>query len=408
MAAKTGARAVVSPIVGGMEDAGLGDLLVLMVNAHRSFTTLRGEVRIWHHNERSHEAVMRAHAARVAAGSSASIAQSAEGSEPQPVESEHLLRVWLAPPDRLREELVTTSDGKRSVSTAVHVGDVWWSYDPAGGAQTNAGSRASQIDVHLPRAVIDPGPLLSSRVLEIAGDAVHAGRPAIRLIATPSPAVTFPWQHGAHAGEWPQELLVDAERGIVLRCASLLHGEPFAIVEFLAVAFDEELPDAAFVFEPPAGEELRDVRGVQRGQLGPIRLQRAVECAPFGIYVPARVPDDWRLHVYFSEQDERRRWPAAVHLHYTEERATLNVNLNEHAAGGLDIPSSAPDGSPWSVVHTEHGPLRIWEPAEGERGMPRIALIEIAGTRIQISTDDLDAAAITRLAASLVPAPSTP
>lgn len=92
-------------------------------------------------------------------------------------------------------------------------------------------------------------------------------------------------------------------------------------------------------------------------------LHQAVERAGFGIYIPARVPDGWRMRVYYSEEDERRRW---------------------------------------------HGPLSIWEPDEGERGMPRIAMLEIAGTRIQISTDDLDADAIARLAASLVPAPADP
>jgi len=61
-----------------------------------------------------------------------------------------------------------------------------------------------------------------------------------------------------------------------------------------------------------------------------------------------------------------------------------------------------------TLRHTGHGPLRLWEPEEAKRGMPRIAMSEIAGTRIQISTDDLDADAIARLAESLVAAPATP
>lgn len=391
-----------------MEDAALGELLILMVNAHRSFRTLRGEVRTWSHSERQHEAFMRAHAARIASGSSAVIALSGDGSEPEPVEWEHLLRVWLAPPDRLREELVMARGGASSVSTVVHVGDTWWSYDADGGAQTNAGSRTSQVGVHFQRALIDPSRLLASRALEIGGYAVHAGRRAIRVRVTPSPPETFAWDHGAPHGEWPQELLVDAERGIVLRCVSLLDGEPFAIAEFLSVAFDETFPEDTFVFEPPPGEEVRDVREALDGHLGRMPLHQAVARAGFGIYIPARVPDDWRMHVYYSEEDERRRWPAVVHIHYTNESATINVNLNLHAARDMDIPSAAPDGSLWRVEHTEHGPLSIWEPGERERGMPRIAMLEIAGTRIQISTDDLDADAIARLAASLVPAPADP
>jgi hypothetical protein len=289
----------------------------------------------------------------------------------------------------------------------VHVGATWWSYDPDSGAQTNAESRESQAGVHLQRALIDPSLLLPWRRLEVGGYASCAGRRAIRVRLTPSPADAFAWD-GRDPGEWPQELLVDAERGIVLRSVNLLDGEPFSVVEFLGVAFDETFPEDTFVFEPPAGEEVRDVREALAGHLGRMPLHQAVERAGFGIYIPARVPDDWRMRVYYSEQDERRRWPAVVHIHYTNENATLNVNLNLHAARDMDIPSAAPDGSAWRVEHTEHGPLSIWEPDEGERGMPRIAMIEIAGTRIQISTDDLDADAIARLAASLVPAPADP
>jgi len=384
---------------------GLGDLFVLMVNAHRSFRTLRGEVRNWHHNERNHEAVMRAHKARVARGSNMTIAVRPEGAEPEPVEWEDTLRVWLAPPDRLREELVMTHDGEPGVAVMVHVGATWWSYTPLGGAQTNAGSPDSVLSAHLQRALLDPAQLLASRVFEIVGPAAWAGRPAVRVMVTPSAREVFSWERGIHVPEWPQELLVDAERGILLRCVNLLDGEPFSTVEFLSVAFDEEFPDDTFVFAPPDGEEVIDVHRPPSGQRGPIPLRKAVERAPFRIFIPSAVPDDWRMHVYFSEQDERDRWPAAVHVHYTSENPALNVNLNEHAAGGMDIPSSGPDGSQWLVRHTGHGPLRIWEPEEAERGMPRIAMIEIAGTRIQISTDDLDADAIAKLAESLVAAP---
>ena len=258
------------------------------------------------------------------------------------------------------------------------------------------------------RALIDPSRLLASRALEIGGYAVHAGRRAIRVRATPSPPETFAWEPSAPHGAWPQELLVDAERGIVLRCVSLLDGEPFAIAEFLSVAFDETFPEDTFVFTPPPGEEVRDAREALAGHRGLLPLHQAVERAPFGIYLPGRVPDDWHMRVYFSEEDERGRWPAVVHIHYTNDSETLHVNLNLHAAAEMDIPSLAPDGSAWRVEHTVHGPLSIWEPDDGERGMPRIALIEIAGTRVQISSDDLDADAMTRLAAGLVPAPRLP
>jgi hypothetical protein len=88
--------------------------------------------------------------------------------------------------------------------------------------------------------------------------------------------------------------------------------------------------------------------------------------------------------------------------------ATLNVNVNEQDAGDGGLPAAAPDGSDWRVEQLGSGELRLWDPTEAGRGMPRIAMLELAGTRIQISTDDLDAEAIARLAASLTPAPTEP
>jgi outer membrane lipoprotein-sorting protein len=385
----------------------LGELLVLMVGAHRSFRTLRGSVRIWHHTERSHEAYMRDNA-RAGGLSMVSISAAGEDSTPPPVELEDRARLWLARPDRLREETVSTWSGEPVESLLVQVGDTWWSFDPGSGAMTNGGSPNHGHGTRLNRVMLDPAEIVASRELEIDGHAVHAGRAAIRVVSHPSVRDSFLSDPGGVGAGCEQELLVDAERGILLRLVNLLDGEPFSIVEFLEVAFDEAVADELFVFEPPPGEAVHDTRDGMRGHRGPIPLHEAAGRAPFAVFVPAEVPAEWRMRVYLSDEDDRRRWPAAVHIHYSNEMATLNVNVNEQAAGDEGLPHTAPDGSDWRVEHLESGDLRLWEPAEGERGMPRIAMLDIGGTRVQISTDDLDAEGITRFAASLAHAPTEP
>jgi outer membrane lipoprotein-sorting protein len=385
----------------------LGELLVLMVGAHRSFRTLRASARMWHHAERSHEAFTRDNI-RHGGTSMVQIAMSDADSTPPPAEMEDTVKVWLARPDRLREEAVTTWSGEPVESLLVQVGDTWWSFDPGAGAMTNGSSPNHRHGSRLSRAILDPAELVASRDLEIVGHSVHAGRRAVRVLSRPSVRDPFLSDPGGIGGAWDHELLVDAERGILLRIVSLLDGEPFMIAEFLEIAFDEELPDELFVFEPPPGEQVRDVRDGMRGHLGPISLHEAAGRVPFPVFVPAEVPVEWRMRAYVSEEDERRRWPAALHIHYSDEMGTLNVNVNEQDAGDGGLPASAPDGSDWRVEHLENGELRLWEPGEAERGMPRIAMLELAGTRIQISTDDLDAVAIAKLAASLTPAPTEP
>jgi hypothetical protein len=58
------------------------------------------------------------------------------------------------------------------------------------------------------------------------------------------------------------ELAVDADRGILLRAEARFAGKPFRLLEVREARFDEELPPAPFVFEPPPGEIVRSVEDV--------------------------------------------------------------------------------------------------------------------------------------------------
>jgi hypothetical protein len=243
-------------------------------------------------------------------------------------------------------------------------------------------------------------------MFRILGRTMHAGRHAIRVEARPSPrAEVFP---ESGPGAWPQELLVDAERGVLLRSAGLLDGEPFAVSEVLSVAFDETLPDELFVFEAPPGEEIRDSLADMEAQHRPLPLHEAAAQAPFRVFVPGSVPADWQMRVVLRPGAERRGWPPGVNIHYTDSMSRLNVNLNEMAADDGSPPPRAPNGAEWSIERLPIGELRLWEPSQQERGMPQVALIDISGTRIQISAHNLATDALIELAGNLVPAPTEP
>jgi outer membrane lipoprotein-sorting protein len=327
--------------------------------------------------------------------------------EPPPPESEERLRVWLQRPDRMREELTTATGFPQGDSTVVQVGPTWWMLDERG-ASSNERSPEVQHGSHLSGAMLNPAYLLAMREFEITGHVVHGGREAIRVLSHVIPRDSFlPETFWPVHDAWPQELLVDAERGVLLRSVSLLDGEPFAITEFLSIHFDEAIPEERFVFEPPEGVGVRDIRERFDG-LRPMSLDEAARDAPFTVFAVDGVRGDWTMRVHSMSGDAGYGWPASVLLHYANELSSVNININQHAADGEALAATAPDGSDWRVEQLENAELRLWEPSERERGMPRIGLTVIGGTRIQISTGDLDLDEIAGLAERLIPAPTEP
>src|SRR4051794_17093561 len=199
-----------------------------MLNAHRSFDTLHGELRIWRHEGRSHEAFARQNENR-RAGSQAMFFGGA-GDAPEPSEFEQRIHVWLARPDRRREEWSGMPGSAHGAMTLVEVGQTWWSLDEHG-ARSNNGSPNMQHGSAVDSAMLDPAQLLAQCEFAVAGRATHAGRDAIRVRSRPSPRDAFLPETYWPQHVWPQELLVDTERGILLRITSLLDGEPFAVSE---------------------------------------------------------------------------------------------------------------------------------------------------------------------------------
>src|SRR5262249_1515568 len=116
---------------------------------------------------------------------------------------------------------------------------------------------------HAWKSLLDPADWIPALTFEPRGSTETAGRAALVVAATTReqswPGHTpFALQETRGAEEY--ELLVDGERGVLLRTAALLDGEAFWTAEFEELAFDEEFRAELFVFEPPSGVEVRPLQ----------------------------------------------------------------------------------------------------------------------------------------------------
>lgn len=86
--------------------------------------------------------------------------------------------------------------------------------------------------------------------LSVEGETRKAGREAIRLVGVP----VEEWDHFPEPLWWgadEYEVLVDSERGVLLRCASRLGGEDFDALEVEEIHFDERFPEDVFTSPEP-------------------------------------------------------------------------------------------------------------------------------------------------------------
>jgi outer membrane lipoprotein-sorting protein len=99
--------------------------------------------------------------------------------------------------------------------------------------------------------LLDPAFLLASHELEPGADVQYLGREALQMRAVPrqgKEAARDPFFWG---GADDYELLVDKERGVLLRYAARLRGQDIAVAAVERVVFDAPILDDVFVFTPP-------------------------------------------------------------------------------------------------------------------------------------------------------------
>jgi outer membrane lipoprotein-sorting protein len=378
----------------------LGDLLVLLHGARDRVSTVRAVVRTWRHVRLSHEAMARR------ADDGGFVAYAPAG-EPERESVESLVRVWLSPPDRAREE----REGSDGEWYGVCRGRLWWRYDVYSGAKSNEDQPevgSGGIGDEFGR-LLDPAALIGVLDFGEISAGRRASRPVLRVRAVPRAVAeghddAALWRLGAMGAD-ELRLEIDGERGTLLRIEARFEQQPFAISEVLEIAFDEQFSDDTFVFTPPPGEEVRSI-----AEQFPVRrdltIEQAVALAPFTVWIPARLPTGWETEIGFAAEQDRPPIAPHVFLHYRAADGTHGLRLAESPADGPRDEEAEGPGGPWRAIERNHRRMQIREPAESWQ--PAQARLDLDGTRILIHSADLGADALADLAAGLVRAPSEP
>ncbi|HEX8361149.1 MAG TPA: hypothetical protein VF613_13635 [Longimicrobium sp.] len=181
----------------------------------------------------------------------------------------HDWRVWWRRPSCWREDLAGP-DGGTVVSIAC--GDAALSYVSRLSTLYTKGrpGRAPLRSILQRRPQIDfPPPTVADRLAHVppllpwfnhhgwelteTGECVFAGRGGVRLRAIridPAAPEGF-WEYVDH-----YEVVVDLERGVVLRCAAMVEGIEAGTFSIRSVRFDEPIPDDVFSVSPPEGTRI--------------------------------------------------------------------------------------------------------------------------------------------------------
>lgn len=367
----------------------LAEALELMHTSVNRWRTLRTVGQEWRHSTRSRQAWKR----WVPRGRSRAVTYGFDG-EPEPEETVEGWRLWLAKPDRTRAEFAA---GEETVSVVI-LGETWWSWSPSRGAITNAGDPHHSHGTGPGLALIDPAPILPAIDLHVPGRTKFLGRPVLEVVARPGliddeDEEAADWQtatHGLGSGADQYRLLVDAERGVLLRSEASIGGEPFRVLAVDDVAFDEDFPEHTFA--PPESQEIERVESPRMVSL--VELPKRV---PFVVLVPERPPfgpPDARI----EPADRRLGVPEQVHIDYhsrIEGQEDRQYWLIESA-------DSMPERT-W-VDWREEGGIQVGDDRQ-VRPVLRVARLQRLGTHVEIQSYRLSTEELLDLARSLVPLP---
>jgi len=306
-------------------------------------------------------------------------------------------RLWIERPALFREEYedrsglhVTISDGQSLYRRAPRLGPF----------REEISEESSFI---FTRLLIDPAPLVPGLALEAVGEIQHAGRSAHHVRGVPRQQVSWHDLYGLAPGADEYMLLIDAERGTLLRAGAQLDGEEFAYSDFEEVAFDEESPSDRFVLELAPGERVRTHEELAqqfsraRQFWVEVTLDEAIRRAAFTLWIP-EPRRAWRVWVRYRRPYDDYATPEAVDLHYVPERTSQ-----------LIITETARDesrGESWGQIVHDGQEYRVWHDSRRPR-LPTKIRFHKEQTSIELQSVDLDRDELFEIADSMIPAASS-
>lgn len=289
----------------------------------------------------------------------------------------------------LRSECTTGSE----TVTVVAQGPRWWRSSPSLGSTGGGESRSVSMLIGPAVVLLEGARLVDDIELAEAAPAHFLGRDAYVVRGLPgkgqpsAPALLA--ELGRSADEY--QVVVDAERGVVLSIAALLVGRPFRLVETTLVAFDDDLASTLFTPERPAADLGAHNRSSHR-----LSLTDLAAAVSFTVLVPDPAPSAIEPHVALV---------AASRLGAGSPRATVTYPLprTEGARGNLRVQLSS-DAMPtrsserWRSV----GDCEVCEEPIGGRGRPRVRLRK-SGTYVELESSVLSADELVQITRSLAP-----
>ncbi len=225
---------------------GITDVVRLLYGARYSFSTLRASIREWYRHREG------------------------TGRPSQSKTEEIRSRLWVDNPSRFRQEIETCGPSHGPIVLLLN-GDIWWQGYSSGVAVTNSPKEQIPGGVEvkvlsrpvspsyywdadyaiLSQIPLEPSWLISGLRMEPVGRMMYAGRESIRVQAEPDQEDNNGWYWWEGADEY--ELLIDAERGALLRIEARSQGEGFSVIEVEDIEFDVSIPESTFSFAVSPG-----------------------------------------------------------------------------------------------------------------------------------------------------------
>jgi hypothetical protein len=218
----------------------LGTLLELLYSARDRSTTVQATVRRRHRQARELE-LMRAR------GLWRDLPpippeEGAWGEASELVET--TTRLWAARPDWLRwESTFSGNPAGAQTSVGVKAGELFWHRFGGGEIRTNENRAGRGTMTTSEELSLDPSALLAAYRFEIGPEATLVGRRGIEIAAQR--------RVGAHRHAYgllgdELALVIDEERGVLLRSAVVVEGEEISSVEIVEIVFDEPISGELF------------------------------------------------------------------------------------------------------------------------------------------------------------------
>jgi len=374
----------------------LADVQTLISQANESFRTLRATIQFSRDAKRCEQAWDR-HVERLSQGVGRALV--IRVGEPPSGTQEATARLWIERPGRFREEY----GGRSSLHVTISDGETLWRRAPRLGPFRERISEESGLMVT--ELLVDPAPLVTGLVLELLGDTQHAGRHAHHVRGVPPQHVCWDDWHdlyGLAPGADEYSLLIDADRGTLLRAGALLDGTEFAFSDVEEISFDEDLPPDRFVLELAPGERVRthEELAQQFSHAQPfwveVTLAEAIRRASFILWVtePRRA---WRVWARYRHPHDDYSTPEAVQLVDSHmQKAQLTIT---------ETPRDETRGSSWGLIRRDGREYRVWHDNRRPR-LPTKVRFHKERTSIELQAWDLDRDQLFEIADSMIPAAS--